>query len=355
MPEVVLASDAPPVAASWSGKPRPAASPTAVSHQPVGPLQLLHRPEATHEPDLAGRSRAPSRTRRSSRTAASAASRSARCTARTSTWSDALGRHDVGPACRRARRPTLTVTPGQRPLRAWSATILWAASRIALNDPSRAPRPRAPHDRRCAARGPRCPSGSSRSRRWRGRPPARAPHPRSRRVRADDGRAHGRPDLLVGVGDEDEPAHRQPVGTRALVRPSSRSARSAYSPASRPPFMSETPGPCAMPSSIRNGRSATVPGSNTVSMWPTSSTVGPSESPSPRTPIDGVAVAPRWAPPRPARPARANACGDPRADLVHARLGVAAAVDVHQPLQVGQVGRQLRVEDAGQAARARRG
>ena len=30
--------------------------------------------------------------------------------------------------------------------------------------------------------------------------------------------------------------------------------------------MSDTPGPVAMPSLIANGRSATVPGSNTVSM-----------------------------------------------------------------------------------------
>ena len=40
--------------------------------------------------------------------------------------------------------------------------------------------------------------------------------------------------------------------------------------------MSVTPGPRAMPSaSIANGRSAAVPGSNTVSMWPTSSSRGP--------------------------------------------------------------------------------
>ena len=32
--------------------------------------------------------------------------------------------------------------------------------------------------------------------------------------------------------------------------------------------MSVTPGPYAMPSSIRNGRAAAVPGSNTVSMCP---------------------------------------------------------------------------------------
>ena len=48
--------------------------------------------------------------------------------------------------------------------------------------------------------------------------------------------------------------------------PNARRMRSAYRPARRPPFMSETPGPVAMPSLMANGRSATVPGSNTVSM-----------------------------------------------------------------------------------------
>ena len=43
-------------------------------------------------------------------------------------------------------------------------------------------------------------------------------------------------------------------------------ALSAYSPASSPDFMSVTPGPWAVPSSMRNGRAAAVPGSNTVSM-----------------------------------------------------------------------------------------
>ena len=57
------------------------------------------------------------------------------------------------------------------------------------------------------------------------------------------------------------PRPRQPTGPTRTRR-----IRSAYKPASRPPFMSETPGPVAMPSLIANGRSATVPGSNTVSM-----------------------------------------------------------------------------------------
>ena len=43
--------------------------------------------------------------------------------------------------------------------------------------------------------------------------------------------------------------------------------------------MSVTPGPCAVPSSMRNGRSAAVPGSKTVSMCPMSRTRGPSALP----------------------------------------------------------------------------
>ena len=44
------------------------------------------------------------------------------------------------------------------------------------------------------------------------------------------------------------------------------SAATARSPASRPPFMSDTPGPSARSPSVRYGRAAAVPGSNTVSM-----------------------------------------------------------------------------------------
>ena len=48
--------------------------------------------------------------------------------------------------------------------------------------------------------------------------------------------------------------------------PASCSTSTAKKPVSRPPFMSETPGPRAMSPSTRNGRAATVPSSNTVSM-----------------------------------------------------------------------------------------
>ena len=63
--------------------------------------------------------------------------------------------------------------------------------------------------------------------------------------------------------------------------------------------MSVTPGPVASPSAMANGRSATVPGSKTVSMWPISMsrapgdagplsvpmTVAPSRPGPPQTPI----------------------------------------------------------------------
>ncbi len=68
----------------------------------------------------------------------------------------------------------------------------------------------------------------------------------------------------------------EPISSSGLAMKTSRSngipprsvmiALSAYRPASRPDFMSVTPGPWAIPSSMWNGRSATVPGSNTVSM-----------------------------------------------------------------------------------------
>ena len=67
--------------------------------------------------------------------------------------------------------------------------------------------------------------------------------------------------------------------------------------------MSVTPGPVAMPSLMAKGRSAAVPGSNTVSMWPMHSSVTPSGSvpgmsamtvsPSPRSFGSARTVAPR--------------------------------------------------------------
>ena len=82
----------------------------------------------------------------------------------------------------------------------------------------------------------------------------------------------GRADLLVGVADVRDRCRtrRSPA---VLQRP-----RRRRTPARSPPFMSETPGPSARSPSMRKGRSATVPGSKTVSVCPIiRSTRGPPE------------------------------------------------------------------------------
>ena len=77
--------------------------------------------------------------------------------------------------------------------------------------------------------------------------------------------------------------------------------------------MSETPGPRAIPSSMRNGRSAAVPSSNTVSMCPTSRTAWcaprPTRRPISRSPSCACAVGGlvRDAAPRPSPPSRKRA------------------------------------------------
>ena len=57
------------------------------------------------------------------------------------------------------------------------------------------------------------------------------------------GRLVGEPISSSGIGDEHQPTERQPFADRCPGRVRARSARSAYSPPSRPPFMSSTPGP----------------------------------------------------------------------------------------------------------------
>ena len=124
-------------------------------------------------------------------------------------------------------------------------------------------------------------------------------------------------------------------------RTSPRMALSAYSPASRPDFMSVTPGPYATPSSIRNGRSAAVPGSNTVSMCPISRTRGPRGVPenvpttvAPYRPLGSGRTS--TSAPIPSRIRR-----HPAPDLVDASGGVRPAVDVDEALEIAQVGRQM--------------
>ena len=87
--------------------------------------------------------------------------------------------------------------------------------------------------------------------------------------------------------------------------------------------MSVTPGPVAMPSLMAKGRSAAVPGSNTVSMWPMHSSVTPSGS------VPGMSAIDRLAQPEVVRlgadrrPQAAQPVGRPGAHLVDPGLRVA--------------------------------
>ena len=141
--------------------------------------------------------------------AASASTRASRVTARTSTSSE----HRSGTTLGRvppAMTPTLIVTPGQRPLSAWSSVTIRAASRIALRPfsgsmPAWAARPMTVMAR------PRLPLRDETM-----SPFARA-HSRTRQASTPSasppdvrGRG-GRTDLLVRVGDEHEPRQRQPT------------------------------------------------------------------------------------------------------------------------------------------------
>ena len=221
------------------------------------------------------------------RMAASASSRVARCTERRSTWMTQSAATTLGRVPPRTT-PALTVTPGQRPLSACSATILWAASSTALrpfsgSTPACAARPGDAQlevsDALAGADDVAVGAGTLHHER----------HVHGRGVRTDDGRADGRPDLLVRVGHERDAleGHRRPAtgGCAARTGP----------PAGRP-SCPRHPDRSRCRRLIRNGRSATVPGSNTVSMWPTSSRAGPSGSaaaaPAPTDPRTPTTVSP---------------------------------------------------------------
>ncbi len=171
--------------------------------------------------------------------------------------------------------PAFTVTPGQRPFSACSAMILWAASSTAL-------RPFSGSTPACAARPVMRSSKSAMPlRELTMSPLARAPSRTS--ATSTVAACAWMTGVLTG-----EPISSSGLATNTMrpngSGPNARSTRSAYNPARRPPFMSETPGPVATPSLIANGRSATVPGSNTVSRWPTMSSAGPAASRLPRVP-----------------------------------------------------------------------
>ena len=160
-------------------------------------------PSATSGPSARSRRscRGPRSRRRSARISASAASSASRLVARTSTSSVQRSATTFG-RVPPAMTPTLTVTPGQRPLSAWRSSTIRAASRIALrpfsgSTPAWAARP---CDRRAAGRG--CPCATRRCRRSRGRTRGRGARPSSAASAADVRRRGRRADLLVRVGDE---------------------------------------------------------------------------------------------------------------------------------------------------------
>ena len=114
--------------------------------------------------------------------------------------------------------------------------------------------------------------------------------------------------------------------------------------------MSLVPGPVARFPSDRYGRSTAVPGSKTVSMWPMRSSRGPSPVDSAHHDVpEAWPIALRLV--GNALHVRAEATeriGHERGDLVHPVGGVRAAVDVHHPLKLGEVGGEAALHDAPQ-------
>ena len=90
---------------------------------------------------------------------------------------------------------------------------------------------------------------------------------------------------------------------------------------------------------MANGRSATVPGSNTVSMWPMHEDRGPLRVRTPQLADDGLAQVLVVLVRRHRKPRIRSRSGGPAADGVDAGLRVAAAVGVHEPFEVGEIGR----------------
>ena len=112
--------------------------------------------------------------------------------------------------------------------------------------------------------------------------------------------------------------------------------------------MSVTPGPWATPSSSRNGRIAAVPGSKTVSRWPIRSAAGATGC-AVEGGHDRVAQLPGGI--RPvlhACPQLGQELARPATHLVDARGRVAPAIDVDEPLEVGEVLGQVRGDRGSQ-------
>ena len=141
----------------------------------------------------------------------------------------------------------------------------------------------------------------------------------------------GDPISSSGFATNTSRAKRQPARELAA------SAAIAWRPASSPLFMSVTPGPVAIPSRTVYGRSAAVPGSNTVSMCPMHSTVGPSGVGPDELADDRVAEALLVGVAGHGGAQAFEPLPRPAAHLVDARLRVRAAVDVDEALEVGEV------------------
>ena len=236
--------------------------------------------------------------------------------------------------------PTLKVTPGQRPLRACRSRTIRLASRMAL-------RPFSGSTPACAARPLTVIRVSMIPLRADTMSPFARAHSRTKQASACSAAAR-----MCGVDEVD------PISSSGLAMNVRRSngtppssptrALSAYRPASRPDFMSVTPGPYATPSSMRNGRGGRRPGvEDGVHVPDRAGPAAPRRDP--RTcrrpcPVAAFRIRPmlHGGAETLEEPAR------PRADLVDARRRVAAAVDVDEVLEVGQEVRQVGRDDRAQ-------
>ena len=273
-PAVVFASDAPPVAASFTSKPSRSATAFACSTSRPDRSSFSigrHAPLARHVDgrvgdlgrgrELADRrlGRVEARRRSTDRTSTSSSQRSATTFGRVPPCDHA----DVDGHARPAAVERVQVAHDARRLEDRAAALLGLDAGVRRAAVDRDPRVE------------RCPCATTRCRRWRGRTRGRGTR---RRPRPPPGCAAvdvGEPISSSGLAMNVRRSNGSPPSSPTI-------ALSAYSPASSPDFMSVTPGPYAMPSSMRNGRSAAVPGSNTVSMWPISRTRG-AAGPSRRT------------------------------------------------------------------------
>ena len=207
MPAVVLASEAPPVAASLVGKPRAAAQADRVLHEARGAGQLLHGPVAAHHVHLAGgvRHGAPLRDgphRRlhglevlpldGAHVHLDGAALGDHVGARAAADDARVDRDSRPAAVERMQRDDL-----MRRLQQRGAALLRFHARV-----RGAPRDAQLHVQDALAGAHEVAVGAGALEHQR--------RIRIRRQALDHRRGHRRPDLLVGIGHEDDPAGRQP-------------------------------------------------------------------------------------------------------------------------------------------------